>query len=405
MIYLFSQIAISLALAAIVGGAAGWIAHRARAGKQIKELSSVVSKQQQQVKEAQTQVSLLTGDFDDLKQNSEAQIAELRQDNQKIPALNQNLEKSQLLVRQLMQQHKAETVELLEENEKLMAKAKQVNDREQAFTKLQAELDIAKRRNQQLAGESADSDTAETSANVTNIRESMSSKGERTTNLESATQSELPLSGTSATDKKPSPSEPSPADNHSAGKTQQAGTKATSKKNSPEQSVDAINVTGSNKNTLKSAAKSDRTTSTDTNAIAASAATPSAAETEAELKLLRDQLAEDLPSKEPITNKANKNTVTSVESEAANKAEEPNVEPLFDPVPQHDDLKQIFGIGPVTEKTLNKLGITAYSQLAELKQHDIEKIADALQIFPGRIERDNWVGGARAQLEEVLENL
>jgi len=43
--------------------------------------------------------------------------------------------------------------------------------------------------------------------------------------------------------------------------------------------------------------------------------------------------------------------------------------------------------------------------LADLKQHDIEKIADALQIFPGRIERDNWVGSARAQLEEVLEDL
>jgi len=85
--------------------------------------------------------------------------------------------------------------------------------------------------------------------------------------------------------------------------------------------------------------------------------------------------------------------------------DETELEQMFDTVEQHDDLKQIFGIGPVTEKTLNKLGITAYAQLAELKQHDIEKIANALQIFPGRIERDNWVGGARAQLEEVLEDL
>ena len=78
---------------------------------------------------------------------------------------------------------------------------------------------------------------------------------------------------------------------------------------------------------------------------------------------------------------------------------------LFDPVSQHDDLQQIFGIGPLTEKALNELGITSYSQLAELKEHEIQRIADALQIGPGRIERDNWVGNARRQLEEVLEQL
>ena len=78
---------------------------------------------------------------------------------------------------------------------------------------------------------------------------------------------------------------------------------------------------------------------------------------------------------------------------------------LFDPVSQQDDLQQIFGIGPITEKALNDLGITSYSQLAELKQHDIQRIADALDIGANRIERDNWVGNARRQLEEVLEQL
>lgn len=78
---------------------------------------------------------------------------------------------------------------------------------------------------------------------------------------------------------------------------------------------------------------------------------------------------------------------------------------LFEPVGQHDDLQQIFGIGPLTEKALNDLGITSYSQLADLKQHEIQRIADALKIGPGRIERDNWVGNARRQLEEVLDQL
>ena len=100
------------------------------------------------------------------------------------------------------------------------------------------------------------------------------------------------------------------------------------------------------------------------------------------------------------TRAANKKTSPGAHKSAADESET-----LFETVDQQDDLKQIFGIGPVTEKTLNKLGITSYSQLATLKKHDIEKIADALHIFPGRIERDNWVGSARRQLEEVLADL
>ena len=121
MIYLFSQIAISLGLAAIVGGALGWIAHRARSGKQIRSLQQVVTRPQQQVSQAQTEVSILTDDFDDLKAHSASEINALTVDNQKIPALNQNLEKSQLLVRQLMQKHSAEIGELESANLKQLA--------------------------------------------------------------------------------------------------------------------------------------------------------------------------------------------------------------------------------------------------------------------------------------------
>ena len=150
MIYLFSQIATSLALAAIVGGVAGWLINRARAGKQIRELQQVVGRQQQHVSEAQTEVNILASDFDDLKYRSESEINDLKQDNQKLPALNQNLEKSQLLVRQLMQQHKTEFSELSAENEKLLVKTKQAESRDKEITKLQAELDIERRKNVRL---------------------------------------------------------------------------------------------------------------------------------------------------------------------------------------------------------------------------------------------------------------
>jgi len=64
---------------------------------------------------------------------------------------------------------------------------------------------------------------------------------------------------------------------------------------------------------------------------------------------------------------------------------------------EKDDLKKINGIGPVMEKVLNSLGVTSFKQVANFKKIDIAKVSDALDTFPGRIERDNWVGGAKEQ--------
>lgn len=60
-----------------------------------------------------------------------------------------------------------------------------------------------------------------------------------------------------------------------------------------------------------------------------------------------------------------------------------------------DDLTKIEGIGPFIEKKLNEAGITSYAQLASMDQVEIDQVTAAIQFFPGRIERDNWVGQAR----------
>ena len=60
-----------------------------------------------------------------------------------------------------------------------------------------------------------------------------------------------------------------------------------------------------------------------------------------------------------------------------------------------DDLKAIHGLGPVLERGLNKLGIYYFRQLAKIKKSDAEWIAPRLNIFPGRILRDDWAGQAR----------
>lgn len=60
-----------------------------------------------------------------------------------------------------------------------------------------------------------------------------------------------------------------------------------------------------------------------------------------------------------------------------------------------DDLKEISGIGPKLEQVLKKRGIRTFRQIAQL---DAEAIAalDAEFGLSGRIERDDWVGQAKA---------
>ena len=71
--------------------------------------------------------------------------------------------------------------------------------------------------------------------------------------------------------------------------------------------------------------------------------------------------------------------------------------------PADDDLKKIHGVGPKLEQTLKELGITSYLQVANLTPEDIETVTLALDAFPGRIERDDWVGSADALYREHYE--
>lgn len=66
---------------------------------------------------------------------------------------------------------------------------------------------------------------------------------------------------------------------------------------------------------------------------------------------------------------------------------------------RHDDLKRIKGIGPVMERSLNEQGIHSFEQLANLTKADIDKLTAAIAAFPGRIEREDWVGSARRLID------
>ncbi|WP_372744574.1 helix-hairpin-helix domain-containing protein [Lutibacter sp.] len=59
-----------------------------------------------------------------------------------------------------------------------------------------------------------------------------------------------------------------------------------------------------------------------------------------------------------------------------------------------DDLTKIKGIGSSIEKKLNAIGIYNYQQITNLTSKDILQITELIKFFPGRIERDDWVGQA-----------
>lgn len=64
-----------------------------------------------------------------------------------------------------------------------------------------------------------------------------------------------------------------------------------------------------------------------------------------------------------------------------------------------DDLTKIKGIGPFIEKRLNMIGIYTFKQLSELTPELVDRVGAAIEFFPHRIERDDWVGQARSFLK------
>ncbi|WP_298562696.1 NADH-quinone oxidoreductase subunit E [uncultured Aliiroseovarius sp.] len=63
-----------------------------------------------------------------------------------------------------------------------------------------------------------------------------------------------------------------------------------------------------------------------------------------------------------------------------------------------DDLKQLKGVGPKLEQTLNELGFWHFDQIAKWGADEIAWVDDNLS-FKGRIERDGWIEQAKTLAE------
>lgn len=65
-----------------------------------------------------------------------------------------------------------------------------------------------------------------------------------------------------------------------------------------------------------------------------------------------------------------------------------------------DDLTAIDGIGPFLERKLNEIGVFTFAQISSWNAAQIEEVTHQIQFFPGRIEKDDWVGQAKRLLEQ-----
>lgn len=129
-------------------------------------------------------------------------------------------------------------------------------------------------------------------------------------------------------------------------------------------------------------------------------------EVEAEMADLRAQWEAQIKSKESEVSRL-KVRITELEMMAREvKAPVVNVSPASALPPsstERDDLKKIYGIGPVLERLLNSHGVYCYRQIAEWTPEDVRRYDNLLGDFRGRIERDKWVLGAKEAYQKKYD--
>jgi predicted flap endonuclease-1-like 5' DNA nuclease len=85
-------------------------------------------------------------------------------------------------------------------------------------------------------------------------------------------------------------------------------------------------------------------------------------------------------------------------------SDHPFVRPTVVDDDEKDNLTEIKGIGPAFQRKLNGLDIFSFRQLSELHGESVERLAQAIAVFPDRIHRDNWIGQASRLFAKKQEN-
>ena len=112
-----------------------------------------------------------------------------------------------------------------------------------------------------------------------------------------------------------------------------------------------------------------------------------------------DELTDGLDaSNDPVDDYVEEEEVDAPIAEAINEA----FSEMLAEQDVRDDLKQIKGIGPAIEKTLNELGILSFQQIADMSEYDIDRVAQRLKGFRSRIYREDWIGQARELRDQAV---
>ncbi|MCC2111772.1 MAG: 30S ribosomal protein S2, partial [Hyphomicrobiales bacterium] len=132
----------------------------------------------------------------------------------------------------------------------------------------------------------------------------------------------------------------------------------------------------------------------------------------AEAEIAAPAAEEEAPAEAAAEAPAATEEVAAEEAPAEDAAAEPEAEApsaeeapaaafkgLDAPKGEADALTKITGVGPAIEKKLHGLGIYHFWQIAEFSAEDIAAV-DAELNFKGRIERDDWIGQAKAFIAE-----
>ena len=69
-------------------------------------------------------------------------------------------------------------------------------------------------------------------------------------------------------------------------------------------------------------------------------------------------------------------------------------------VSEKDDLQVVKGIGPFIEEKLNALGIYTFQQISKMSSELEDQVNEAIEFFPGRVKRDQWVIQCKTLLSE-----
>jgi len=130
-------------------------------------------------------------------------------------------------------------------------------------------------------------------------------------------------------------------------------------------------------------------------------------------KLLEEIEAEESKAKEEVEPEAREAELTDKEEEVEAKDEAPDPKQAgLDRIAakaetidfgiigtasasDKDDLKLLKGIGPFIEEKLNALGIYKIEQIAKMTSELEDEVNLAIEFFPGRVKRDEWVNQAK----------